>query len=56
MEQDEPIEQALARMKASLSPGFEIGGLWSRNETAHKWKATFRCVVLREAAFYSPSV
>lgn len=52
MEQDEPIEQALARMKASLSPGFEIGGLWSRNETAHKWKATFRSVVLREAVFW----
>jgi hypothetical protein len=49
---DEPVEQALARLKASLLPSFDIGGLFSRNEIAHKWKATYRSLFLREAVFW----
>ena len=48
----ETIEQALARLKASLAPSFDIGGLFSRNKIAHKWKATFRSLLLREAVFW----
>jgi hypothetical protein len=49
---DETVEQALARLKASLLPCFDIGGLFSRNTIAHKWKATFRSLLLREAVFW----
>jgi hypothetical protein len=49
---DETIEQALARLKASLIPSFDIGGLFSRNSIAHKWRATFRSLLLREAVFW----
>ncbi len=49
---EETVAQALARFKASLLPSFEIGGLFSRNPTAHKWKATFRSLLLREAVFW----
>jgi hypothetical protein len=49
---EETIEEALARLKASLLPSFDIGGLFSRNDTAHKWKATFRSLLLREAVFW----
>jgi hypothetical protein len=30
---EETIEEALARLKSSLLPSFDIGGLFSRNET-----------------------
>lgn len=49
---EETVEQALARFKASLLPSFDIGGLFSRNNVAHKWKATFRSCLLREAVFW----
>jgi len=49
---EETVEQALARLKASLLPSFEIGGLFSRNQVAHKWKTTFRSLLLREAVFW----
>ena len=49
---DETVEHALARFKASLLQSFDIGGLFSRNNIAHKWKATFRSVLLREAVFW----
>src|ERR1700734_2415200 len=49
---EEPVEQALARLKASLLPRFDIGELFARNPTAHKWKATFRSLLLREAVFW----
>src|SRR5262245_61050845 len=51
-ESDERIEQTLARLKASLLPSFEIGGLITRNATAHKWKATTWSLLLREAVFW----
>jgi len=36
----------------SLCPKIELGGLYSRNPTAHKWKATYRAIVLRELTFW----
>lgn len=49
---DEPVEQGLARLKASLLSRFDVGELLARNPTAHKWKATFRSLLLREAVFW----
>jgi hypothetical protein len=49
---EETVEQALARLRKSLLPSFDIGGLFSRNSIAHKWKATFRSLLLREAVFW----
>jgi hypothetical protein len=49
---DETVEQALERLRASRLPSFDIGGLFSRNKVAHKWKATFRSLLLREAVFW----
>jgi hypothetical protein len=49
---NESIESALARLKASLLPSFDIGSLFARNRIAHKWKATFRSLLLREAVFW----
>ena len=46
------IEQTLTRWKASLCPKIEVGGLLTRNPVAHKWKAPFRCLVLRETTFW----
>jgi len=42
------VEQSLSDWKATLCESFEIGGLFSRNKKAHKWKATFRSLELRE--------
>lgn len=46
------VEQALANWKASLYPKLELGGMYARNPTAHKWKAPFRSLVLRESVFW----
>jgi len=46
------IEQSLTKWKSSLPAKVEIGGLISRNPTAHKWKAPFRSLNLREAVFW----
>jgi hypothetical protein len=46
------IEQNLADWKASLFPSIPVAGLWSRNPVAYKWKAPFRCWMLREALFW----
>lgn len=43
-----PIEINLAEWKASLCGSVDVGGLFSRNEIAHKWKAPFRSLTLRE--------
>jgi hypothetical protein len=52
-EQDEEsVEEALARLNASLLPSFEIGGLFTRNAIAHKWKAMTWTLLLREAVFW----
>lgn len=45
-------EQNLANLQASLTKSISVGGLLSRNPGAYKWKAPFRCWMLREAAFW----
>ncbi|NMG49888.1 hypothetical protein GO613_17470 [Azoarcus communis] len=46
------VEQALSNWKNSLPEKVELGGLYSRNQTAHKWKAPFRSLILRETVFW----
>ncbi|MET0361843.1 MAG: hypothetical protein ABW048_08845 [Sphingobium sp.] len=46
------VEQNLANWKAGLFPKIPVGGLFARSPVAHKWKATFRSLMLREAAFW----
>lgn len=46
------IEQTLANWKNSLCPRVEAGALLARNPVAHKWKAPFRGLVLRETVFW----
>lgn len=46
------IEQNLANWRASLMKSISVGGLHSRNPVVYKWKAPFRCWMLREAAFW----
>lgn len=46
------LEQNLANWRASLVASISVGGLLSRNPVAYKWKAPFRCWILREAAFW----
>lgn len=43
-----PIDKALASWKVSLCERLDLGGLYSRKPTAHKWKAPFRSLTLRE--------
>lgn len=42
------IEQALNIWEGSLCPQIDWAGLVARNPVAHKWKATYRSIVLRE--------
>ena len=46
------IEQNLTNWRASHMKCIPIAGLLSRNGIAYKWKASFRCWLLREAAFW----
>jgi hypothetical protein len=46
------VQETLTLWQQSLCPRVDIGGLLERNPTAHKWKATFRSLELREAAFW----
>lgn len=48
----ESVQQNLDNWRASLMASIPIGGLLSRNPIAYKWKAPFRCWLLREAAFW----
>jgi hypothetical protein len=43
-----PVDESLAAWKASLCTSVDIGGLFSRNPVAHKWKAPYRSLALRE--------
>ncbi len=43
------IDTALEEWEASLCKRVEVGALFAKNPTAHKWKATFRSLSLREA-------
>jgi hypothetical protein len=46
------IEQNLMNWRASLLPCLPIGGLLARNPIAYRWKAPFRCWLVRESAFW----
>lgn len=43
------IAYALDTLKGSLCKDIDVGGLFSRNKVAHKWKAPWRALMLREA-------
>lgn len=45
----DPIDTTLEEWKESLCVTVDVGGLYSRNPIAHKWKAPFRSLSLREA-------
>jgi len=46
------VEKLLNVWNSSLCPKIELAALYSRNPTAHKWKATYRSIVLRELTFW----
>lgn len=46
------IDQTLANWQKSLCQRVEVGGLFARSPVAHKWKAPFRSLVLRETVFW----
>jgi hypothetical protein len=46
------VAKNLSSWRASLRPSIPIAGLLSRNPVVYKWKAPFRCWLLREAAFW----
>ncbi|MBW9091039.1 hypothetical protein JNB91_24830 [Rhizobium wenxiniae] len=46
------IEQNLANWRASLLQNISVAGLYSRNPLVHKWKAPFRCMMIRECVFW----
>ncbi len=48
----EQFEQVLASWRTSLCPQIELAALIARNPTAHKWKTTYRSIVLRELVFW----
>ena len=45
-------EQVLLRWKASLPSMVSVAGLYARCPIAHKWKSTYRSLVLRESLFW----
>jgi Family of unknown function (DUF5677) len=46
------IRGQLERWSQSLCPDVGVGGLLARSEAAHKWKAPFRSIVIREALLW----
>jgi hypothetical protein len=44
------IDMALEEWRQSLCQSVDVGGLITRNPIAHKWKAPFRSLSLRESA------
>jgi hypothetical protein len=46
------VAKVLKVWNSSLVDKIELGGMFSRNATAHKWKATYRSIVLRELTFW----
>lgn len=48
----EEIAQRLENWENSLCPSVNVGGLIARSKTAHKWQATYRSLVVREALFW----
>lgn len=43
------IKKYLTEFKASLRKEIQLGELFARNHTAHKWKGPFRTIILRES-------
>jgi hypothetical protein len=48
----ENVAKVVAVWKSSLCEKIELGGLFSRTPIAHKWKATYRSIVIRELTFW----
>lgn len=46
------VADILANWQQSLCPRVEVAGLVARSPVAHKWKAPFRSLVLRETIFW----
>src|SRR5882724_11595546 len=46
------IAQALENWESSLCKSINVASLHSRSPTAHKWKAPYRSLVLRECVFW----
>lgn len=47
-----PLKGILETWEPSLRKEVDLGELFSRNNIAHKWKATYRITVLRELVFW----
>lgn len=48
----ESADAAIACLKTGLCPKLDLGGLYARNPTAHKWKAPYRSFQLREVVYW----
>ncbi|WP_132972485.1 hypothetical protein [Thiogranum longum] len=48
----ENVAKVLEVWNSYLCKKIDLGGLISRNPAAHKWKATYRSIVLRELTFW----
>lgn len=46
------VKENLKNWQESQVKSISVGGLFSRNSVVYKWKAPFRCWILREAAFW----
>lgn len=46
------FEEQLIRWSASMPQPIDVGGLFSRSVVAHKWKAPYRSIVIREALLW----
>jgi hypothetical protein len=49
---NDAVAANLANWEKGLFDKIPVGGLLARSPVAHKWKATFRSLMLREAAFW----
>ena len=45
-------DAAIESLKTSLCPKLDLSGLYARSPTAHKWKAPFRSLQLREVTYW----
>jgi len=48
----ERIKEILNTWRKQRVEKIEMSSVFSRNPTAHKWKATYRCLVIRELVFW----
>ncbi len=46
------VNQLVDELEKSLADEIDIGGLYARSPVAHKWKAPFRALALRELVFW----